>query len=356
MPDVTTIEIGGRSVRGFDDLEIHLGIDSHPTAGFYAPFEPERSEFRELFQPFSFADVEIRIDDALVFTGIAVDVRPSVESSSKTIAVSAYSRAALLDDCDPPVSVWPVEANSLTLRQIAERLASPFGVSVVLEGDEGAAFRRVTNRRRKSETHEALPDDRIGQFLADLARKRNKVTSSTREGDLLFRQSATPGSPVARFREGQPPVTQVETSFDPQSYYSEITGYTVARRGRIANRYTVRNQRLAGGPLRTLNFQLEDVEPADAPAAVRAKVGRMFGNMVSYVVHLPTWRDPAGNLFAENSTVTLEYPSAMVYRETELLVRDVILRRSANSQTASLGLVLPGAFSGDQPARLPWDE
>lgn len=356
MPDDVSIEIGGRSVREFDDLEIHLGIDSHPTAGFSCPFEPDRAEFRSLFKPFAFSDVEIRIDDELVFTGVTVDVRPSVDAGSRTIAVSAYSRAALLDDCDPPVSVWPVEANKMTLRQIAERLASPFGVSVVLEGDEGAAFRRVTNRKRRTETHEAAPDDRIGQFLAELARKRNKVVSSSREGALLFRQSVQAGSPVVRFVEGQQPAISVDTSFEPQSYYSEITGFSVARRGRIGARYTVRNQRLAGGPLRTLNFQLEDIEPADAPAAVQAKMGRMFGNMVSYVVHVPTWRDPSGALFSENTTATLEYPSAMVYQETELLVRDVVLKRSANSQTASLGLVLPGAFSGEQPDRMPWDE
>lgn len=83
----------------------------------------------------------------------------------------------------------------------------------------------------------------------------------------------------------------------------------------------------------------------------------MFGNMVSYVVEgIPTWRDPKGNLWRPNTTITLKAPEAMIYRETEFLIRNVTLRQDAQSKTATLGLVLPGAFSGETPSRLPFEE
>ena len=42
--------------------------------------------------------------------------------------------------------------------------------------------------------------------------------------------------------------------------------------------------------------------------------------------------------------------------EGHFLIRDVFLKENASEKTASLGVVLPGAFSGQAPARLPWEE
>jgi hypothetical protein len=103
-------------------------------------------------------------------------------------------------------------------------------------------------------------------------------------------------------------------------------------------------------------MRLGDTESADVPKAVRAAVGRMVASVVSYTVEdLPTWRDPQGALWTPNRTVTLLAPEAMVYRETELLIRSVTLKQNPEAETATLGLVLPGTFGGQLPEALPWD-
>jgi hypothetical protein len=45
----------------------------------------------------------------------------------------------------------------------------------------------------------------------------------------------------------------------------------------------------------------------------------------------------------------------MIYRETELLIRAVKLHQTAETETATLSLVLPGTFGGTLPKELPWD-
>jgi len=111
-----------------------------------------------------------------------------------------------------------------------------------------------------------------------------------------------------------------------------------------------------GPNIAPLSFLVDDTDAGDLPDAVRAKMGRMFGNAVSYVVEVPTWRDPQRGLWWPNTLVTLEAPEAMVYRPTTLLVRNVVLHQSAESQTASLGLVLPESFGDQVPASMPWEE
>jgi prophage tail gpP-like protein len=348
------LHIGGKRWRHFDDLEIHLGLDSHPTVGFSAPFDHRRRELRDTFRPFSFSALDVSVGGDVLFTGTLVEVTPRADPDASTVSCSAYSLPAVLEDCHLPAAMVPFEAAGLSLRQIAERLAGAFGIGVVLEGDDGAPFKRVKTRQRQTDTR-VEHDQRVSDFLVELAKQRGLHVTSTARGELLFCKSVQPGSPVARLVEGKPLVSVVPT-FSPQDYYDEITGFTSAKRGSAGSKYTQRLQRLSGGALRTHSFKLDDVEKADAPAAVKAKVGRMLGNALTITINLPTWRDPSGALFKPNTTLTLTAPGAMVYSETELLVRDVFLKRSHGEQTCSLGLVLPGAFSGDLPARMPWDE
>lgn len=355
QPENVKLAIDGRAWAFWDELELHLSLDSHAVAGFSAPFEPERLEFRNTFRPFSFKPIEISVADTRLFTGTLIDVTPVMEAGKRSVAVSAYSKAAVLADCDVPVSLVPFEANGLTLRQIATRLVAPFGVGVVLNVAEGSKFARVNTKKKKLD-HRGDLSEKVQDFLAELARQHGAVLSSTSFGDLLVQQSVKAGNPVARLEEGVPPLVSVVPTFSPQSYYSEITGFTMAKRGRVGAKYTQRNERLSGGVLRSMSFQLDDIEKGDAPAAVKAKMGRMFANMVTYVINVPTWRDPSGQLWHPNTTLTVRAPSAMIYDQTELLIRDVFLKQSAGEQTASLGAVLPGAFSGEQPARMPWEE
>lgn len=356
MPDDTvTMTIDGREWREFDEVELHLSIDNHATLGFTAPFEPERKAFRQTFKPFSFKPLTLSVGGERLFTGTLIDVNPMTDPDKRTVACSAYSKAAVLEDCNPPIGFAPFEANGLTLMQISERMAGPFGVGVTMNGADGPPFKRVKTRQRRVDTT-ADQEQTIGDFLTELAKQRGYVKSSDAFGDLLYQRSVAPGHPVARLEEGVAPLASVVPTFNPQTYFSEITGFTSAKRGRVGAKFTERNARLSGGVLRSMSFKLDDIEKADAPVAVRNKIARMFASSLTVVVNLPTWRDPQGALFRSNTTLLLKAPGAMIYEMTEFLVRDAYLKVSGKETTASLGCVLPGAFSGVQPASLPWDD
>lgn len=104
-----------------------------------------------------------------------------------------------------------------------------------------------------------------------------------------------------------------------------------------------------------MTFSAPDVEGGDITDAVRAKTGRMFGNMAAYAVQVDTWRDPQGELWTPNTTVILEAPGAMVYAPYEFVLRSVAFDRSGSKESAELDLVLPGSFSGQTPEAMPWD-
>lgn len=332
--------------RGWTDIEIVRGIDSCSAVSFSAPFDDASRSDRERFRPFSFREVTVLLNDSPLFEGMIVDVTPKLSPNESAVGVSCYSRPAVLQDVTMPASEYPLELNGLNLLQIAQRMGRPFGITARKKGVVSLpSLDRVAIE----------PDKNVWPFLADLAKQSGVILSDTTLGELLILQSTQPGSPVARLREGAHPVTKVTPTFAPQGYYSEITGLGSARPGRAGSAYTQKNAKLRG-VLRPSTFKPEDAEAADVPAAVRARMGRMFGNIVTYQIDVPTWRDPRGSLWSPDTTLTLTAPKTMVYSETEMLVREVTLKRTAGQIEATLAVVLPGAFSGAIPERLPWDD
>ena len=342
-PDEVAILINGKRFRFWSNIKLTRSIDKIDTLDISAPFEPDLDSFKETFRPFSFQTVAITVGGIPLFKGTMISVIPSM-GDSKTIQVSAYATPGVLNDCTAPASAYPLEYNKQNLQTITNTILKPFGIKAVFEVSSGAVFERVA----------IDPGQKILDFLSDLARQRNLVISSTERGELLFRKSVEVGIPVAILRQGQSPVLSVSPSFNPQEYYSHITGIGPVIVGLSGEVYTVKNKKLTN-ILRPFTFQAQDTESGTLQDAVRAKAGRMFGNMVSYKVSLNTWRDPKGNLWTPNTLVNLQSDNAMIYKPYNFVIRSVEFSKDENSQTAVLDLVIPGSFSGTIPKELPWD-
>lgn len=340
--DEVAVTIDGERFRFWEQIQIRRAIDAPDSIQFGAPFEPDLPGFRETFRPASFKPLAVTVGGEPLFTGALVGVDPLL-GRPRVISVTGYSKPGVLGDCTPPASAYPLEFNGQGLREIAATLAAPFGVSVVFLADQGDIFERVAIEAGQ----------KITDFLADLAKQRKLVMSSTTAGELLFWSSVANGQPVANLSQGVSPLVSVEPTFNPQEYFSSITALELVQVGTEGAQFTVKNPH-AGPVVRPLTFKAPD-SVGTGKTAAEAKIGRMFGNLVSYAASVSTWRDPDGNLWAPNTTLTLLAPGAMVYTEYELLIRAVDFFKNATEKTAVLELVLPGSFSGEIPETLPWD-
>jgi len=338
------VRLGGKVFRHWTEARLTLSLDSMDTLELIAPFDTSSAEQRAKFRPFSFQTMQVQVGRSLAFNGTMVGTSPQLSASARTVELSAYSLPGVLNDCTVPASDFPLEFNGLGLKAIAAKVVAPFGLKVEFEGEPGPTFERVALK----------PSQTVLSFLATLARQRNLVITNTPEGALLFVQSKEQAKPVANFTEGSSPLYGVSPFFSPQAYYSHITGIEVIVVGVLGSQHTVRNPRLAG-TLRPYNFQASDVTGAELKTAVEAKAGRMFANMVSYQLNINTWRDEFGEVWRPNTFITLEAPGAMVYSKTTLLIRSVELVSAAETETATLDVVLPGAFNGKAPEAFPWD-
>lgn len=342
-PDEVALLINNKRYRFWTNVLITRAIDVADTIEFAAPFDADAPGFRETFRPFTFKPLAVTVGGQPLFTGTMVAIDPTL-GDSKTLAVSGYSLPGVLNDCNAPASSFPLEFDGQSLKEISKTVASPFGIGVEFRADPGAKFDRVAS----------TPTKKVLAFLAELARQRNLVIGSTTRGKLLYWQSIRPGNPVARLRQGVSPVLGVVPSFNPQEYYSHITGIEPPLAGFETRQYTVKNPHLEG-VTRPLTFKAPDTFDGEIKVATEAKMGRMFGNIASWSVPVATWRDPQGNLWEPNTTVTLLAPDAMVYTEYEFIIRSVQFEADKSRRSATLKLVMPGSFDGRIPESLPWD-
>ncbi len=345
------LTILGTRYRFWDSVTLRLCIDSVSTLELTAPFEPNSAEFRKFFKPFSYPAVTLSIGGELVFTGTLITVKPTNSADGRIVSAAAYSLPGVLEDCCAPASVYAdddsLEFEGNDLRFIAKTLLKPFGLKPVFLAAPGAVFELVSLKA----TEEIMP------FLAKLAKQRGLVITTNVKGELVFWKSNPGGHPVAKFRDDVAgPMVSIDPEFKPQAYYSHVTGIDPSTIGSEGGQYTVTNKRLKG-IIRPYTFETTDAETNNEtlPVATEGKVGRMFGDSVTYSVPVDTWRDSWGNLWAPNTTIEVLAPGAMVYKPYEFLVKEIEFRRNSSGSDATITLVLPDVYRGKIPETLPWD-
>lgn len=368
MSEKVSLLINGKKFVFWTGITINRAIDTIDAISFSAPFDYEAPEFKETFKPFAYSPVAITVNDETLFTGTMVDPRPEL-AEAKTIEVGCYSKCGVLQDCTAPVTALPLEFNNLNLKDIASKLASYFKIDVVFNGDPGPVFQRVA----------CDPDKKIFEFLTDLAKQRGFVISSDENGNLLFWKSAG-GNPVAVLEQGASPFMKVTPTFNPQDFYSELTGLAPVEVGKAPAKKTVKTKKEKKDTpkkpvkkpkppkkyqkftvkddaevFRPLSFKIDDIDGADVETATKAKLARMLGNMATYEVELNTWRDSSGNLWKPNTILRVKAPTAMIYDFYNFEIRSIELTQDSESEKARLVLALPGSFSGEPPEVFPWE-
>ena len=342
--DEVTVLIGSIEFKQFLEVTISHRFDSFDTCDIIAPFEPDNTQFRELFKPFSYQDVEVFIGEELVFSGTQMGVNPSVTPQARTVTLSAYSRCAVINDSCVPISAYPVEVRGFKLDKIASAVTETFPFDVVVDADVGALFKVATIK----------PEKRIAPYLLELAKQRDIVLTNNLEGNLLLTKAGESES-VAYLKDDQPPLLSVIPSFSEQKYYSDYTAILPVIIRQNPTSYTAKNRKLTNS-LRVDNYMATDAFNGDEKVVAESRRARGLANSISYTCQLATLRDPQGSLYSVNKFVNIEAPTAMIYRDTKLFIRGVTMSLTPSARTCALELTLPEAYNGQEVEVLPWEE
>lgn len=343
--DTTQVFIDGQIFKFWTEISIERVTDGFSQANFTAPFDQDYTQFKNAFKPFSYSQLIIAIDGQFVYFGYLVNVVPSLIENSKSIRIDSYSRASVLSDCMFPIGVESFEFNDVKIDTIAERLCQSIALQPLFDNDVGPKFSKVTVK----------PEDNAADFLIKIANQRDLILGDNSDGQPVFRKSVVPGNPVQRFVQGESPLVSVVPTFNAQQFYSHITAISPADVSFDGGSYTAANRNLKS-VIKPYTFQAAETKGSDIQAAVDAKAGRMYASAAIWEITLNTWRDSGGNIWRENTTVTVLAPDAMIFNEYEFLIRKVALLKTETRESAVLTLTFPESMRGEIPEVLPWVE
>jgi prophage tail gpP-like protein len=334
-PHEVALEIDGLGYLGWTEIAIERAIDAM-VGSFELTLAAKDRTGAEDWQIEDGAACRVLLGGEVLITGYVDSVTRLLDEESRGIRVTGRDKAADLVDCSAIHK--PGSWAGQRLEAIARALAAPFGVSIEVDGDTGAPFKRFALQQGET----------VFAAIDRMARYRGLVAYSPGDGTLRIGKADT-GTRSGRVSEGIN-VKSAEATRDVSERYSDYllkgqasgddtrSGKAVAQVKATARDGGVRRYR----PLLVIGEEQSDkaslAKRASWEASVRA------GRAERLSVTVPGWLTDDGKVWAPGARSACDIPSCNV--SADLLIERVRTVRDGQSGTVTeLGLVPPEAWS-----------
>jgi prophage tail gpP-like protein len=296
-------------------------------------------EISDLLKPYGYQNAGVYLGGELVVSGRIYGIENTFSENGRKKILEGWSYT--VDAVDSNVQP-PYEEKKVTLEKRAETLLRPLGISVVFENiiDAPDPFDRVT----------ANKDDKIFDHLLSLAKQRGVLISSTPAGEMLFTRAATLGKPLGTIIEDLVPGMSYNAKFDGRSRFNtyRAVGQTPRKKPLVA----IATDTVVP-PSRFLTISSDENTLANIKLTADWARSKQLAKALEIPFPVSSWYAPTGDLWSENSIVTVVSPTVGAPNGFNFLIRRVEYKFSREGTTAVLGLVPPQAFT-DKELIEPW--
>jgi prophage tail gpP-like protein len=292
----------------------------------------ENKELYQTLRPYGYQEAQVYVGGRLIITGRLYEVGIDVGTDGIRRDLEGFTNTIDLVDSTKPNA--PYEFTNVQLNQVANSLAEPFQIPVVFDANPGGQFKRVTIEKT----------GKIFDFLAKLAKQRSLLATSTNKGELLFTQANTSSDPVGTLTQGLPPYQSAQIKFSGRR---RMKGYKLLskRRGQQTKRATSIDRNVPISRFETINA--DDTTAGDVQKAADWERSKRIADSLTSSIPVTSWYDPDGNLWAENTIVTVRSEALYVPDGFNFLIRSVEFNFDSGGRTAILNVVPPQVYTGD---------
>lgn len=343
--DELTLEVGGRSYDGWQDIRVTRGMERCPND--FALRMTERDPDGTNGVPIVPGEsILVKIGDDIVITGYVDQQAISISAGKHELRLTGRGKCQDLVDC---AAEWPSnQIMGASAFAIAERLAKPYGINVIATGNKGKAIQQL-NLMWGEKAFEVI--ERICRFSGLLAYENTG-------GNLIISEIGTCKA-ASGFIEGQN-VQSAELNFRVDQRFSK---YIVRR----LSMDTLRESGTGGDIVDVLYDKgikrhrmhyiiAESGNGTGRDIAVERgqyEVSRRFGRSATLSLTVDSWRDDDGKLWEPNTLVPIHLPSLKLHNK-EWCISDVTYQRNANGTTANLSIMPPEAFTPEPLELVPF--
>lgn len=339
------LEVSGKEFEYFSQFNLALQFNSVSSV-FSFDCLIETQEQKEIFKPLSYNNVRVKYSNELLLTGTILNTSTSAESSKSLGNISGYSKTGVLEDCEIPISLYPLQSDGLSLKQITEKLIRPFGINLIVDSTV------LVSANKKYDIITADADQSIIDYIVELAKQRDIIVTHNELGYLRFTKLNTKLPSIATYTEGMP-VTKIILSVNGQGIHSQITvqkqatiDVDVSGEKTLSNimvgkfRPTVKKQ-TAGN-----NSDTENTANIERAAELRN---------IKLTIETDRWKWTDGkkiSIIKPNNIIEVQSPSNCINSRTRFFVEKVDYKSDENGINAILTCVLPEVYTGETPKNI----
>jgi prophage tail gpP-like protein len=338
------LKVGNKKIEKFNSIDITLKYDSvASTFAFSFYFDTTKSN---PIAPYKRCIIED--DGETLITGTILSSVYQDGSVKVLTTISGYSLPGVLEDCEIPTSLYPLQSDGKTLKEITEALIKPFGFGLVI--DQGKNFTEIIDKSNEViPTSTAEAGQSIKSYLASIASQKNIIIGHTNGGSLRFTRAFASGKSKYSFASGQPNLS-ISVVFSGQPMHSEITVIKQADiDGGNAGEATVKNPYVSTyRPKVIVQTSGSDINSLQAAKNALADELKNIKVVIS-IGGLTDWKY-SGNKIRPNTLIDVLAPECNIKTKTQFFVEEVQLIETAeNGQTAVLSCVVPEVHNGQTP-------
>lgn len=327
----------------YNKFSLLLRYDSIASAfSFSFYFDPKNPEHKLLFQPGHYHQIDVEHNDELLLRGWILGQAFGNSSEKILSSVNGYSLSGVLEDCQIPVDLYPLQADKKNLREIAQRLTSKFPFSVKIDGSVASKMEQVYDITK------ARDNDTIKGYLTSLASQKDIILTHTNKGDVLFTKAKTKSTPIFHFEQGLESVLEMKLKFNGQKMHSDITVQKQAGiEGGNSGESTIQNPLVpfVYRPKVVTQNSGDDNDTIEAAKSVRS--AELKGIVLT--IKTSMW-ELDGKVIKPNNIITVRNPEIYLYKKSNWFIESVKLEGDETQTTATLTCVLPETYNGETPA------
>jgi prophage tail gpP-like protein len=362
------VKINGLFLDHFTALKISRSLDSiASTFSLAVRFNPENDTHKELFKPLQYLPIEIYSDkNELMFTGTILNHSFQSDNLFNLLQISGYSKCGILEDVTIPPSMYPLESNNKSLKEIADSLCGAYGIDVIylldsdsdINGDFNKnvgtkinAYKEPKKKRKQTTNPEvnrtfkkttASATDSVKSYISKLTSQRNILLSHNNAGDVVMFKPNLNAKPKYYFSKDN--TIKMSSSWNGQGMHSEINvvRQPSAENAGVSTADKINNPLI--GKYRPTTKVLSSGEDTDTSKAANNELSAELQNIKVTVDLQGLFED-----ILPGDLINIHNHSIYSFAYSRWIVSSIDLSIDEKSTTTSLDLVLPETYSGDIP-------
>lgn len=287
----------------------------------------------ELTKKYSYTPARVYLGEQLMVNGRLYNIEQVTSESGTTKVLEGYSFTIDIVDSN---KLPPYQKSNVSLLERAEEITSKHGIEAIadsgLEEIVTNKFSRITIESEEKEF----------DHLAKLAAQRGLLISSTIFGELFITRANLDQVSVGTIEELQPITSEFRARFDGRKRYS---GYKALSRTpkKVSTVALSKDTDVPGA--RFLTFRSDDTGAASIKESAEWRRNKTIADSLTMQFPVTTWYAPNGELWRENTIVTVISKTLDVPDGFDFLIRRVQYRLDENGMSATLDLVPPEFYT-----------